>query len=138
MTVLLRDGTSSTRTPVRLRAALEIDVELMPLRMVNDRINDLSPLGPERHFREKMMWGAKEFVFRMKQQGKTLLTPEGDMLIQGPYLKHNWANHRDGVRAVARKVDEVLYPDGVTYYIIGTFLETRAHQVELLQRDEDR
>lgn len=122
--------------PVRaLRGNLTLDrdvvapvLALRPHGWINgERINDLSPLPPERHFREKMLQGARLFVdlLSKKRERFRLVTPEADLRIYGPGISRGFGKSQTpapGEMATVVRGNEEVYPEEVTMYIIGDFV----------------
>ena len=92
-----------------------------------ERINDLSPLPPETHFRAAMLRAARLFVDDLikKPERYHLETPEADMLIYGPYQHRS----HSGV-AVGFEQDEWLFPEAVDFQIVGDFVAEFGKNVE--------
>ncbi len=111
-----------------LRARLTVDTELalpvLRLRegyvIAGERINDLSPLPPERFLREKLMEGARLFVKRLAatRERYQLKTPEADMRIWGP--TQVFEAQTEG--AVTFTQDEWLNQEGLNFFIVGDFV----------------
>jgi hypothetical protein len=101
----------------------------------NERINDLSPLPPESHFRAFTLRCARKFVEEMakKRARYQLVTQEGNLVIRGPY------QHRDTVtpKPVGFQQDEILHPECLDFHITGTFLAEYGHLVEWMDDEAE-
>lgn len=83
-----------------------------------ERINDLSPLPPESHFRKAMLKAAQRFVDDLgkKRERYELTTNQADLLIYGPF------QHREASLApIGFQQDEMLFPDTLDFQIVGDF-----------------
>ncbi len=106
-----------------LRVDTELAIPVLKLRPGNqikgEKINDLSPLPPEAHFRRVMLDGARIFVQRMavRRERYHLKTPESDMRIWGPV---QWVDRSQEQGAYA--ADEWLNPEYLDFKIVGDFV----------------
>ncbi len=127
-----------------LRARLSVDTELVlpTLRLrpghviAGERVNDLSPLPPERPFREAVMAGAQLFVRRLAatRERYSLLTPEADMRVWGP--TQVFEAETDG--AVAFRRDEWMHQDQLNFFIVGDFVAEYGFLVPAVTEEETK
>ncbi len=104
-------------------------------RVLDERINDLSPLPPESHFRNFTFYCAKRFVQEMerKRERYHLHTAEGDLRIRGPFMTKDMTGtmHADGFEQ-----HELLNPESVDFHITGMFVAEYGFWVEMPNEDE--
>lgn len=133
--------------PVWLSAVFTTDSGLARRQYRRQKVNDLSPLWPESHLRQKALHFAKKFIDDMKLQGYDLLTSEADVLVSGPYrsrnlqskfgatatTKHHVARSNKQVTVlpiVGRQGAEDPFPDKEDFLIEAQFLSSRVRLVE--------
>lgn len=133
--------------PVTLHGSLTVDtgtaLPVLALRpgykIKGEMINNLSPLPPERHFREVMLGGARVFIKQMERTAERyrLKTPEAEMRIFGPFMTKGFGkSETEGMRAVAYSGDEWKWPEKIDFRIEGTFVAEFGFVTEL-PRPED-
>ena len=127
-----------------LRIEAEVAIPALKARenMViwGEKINDLSPLPPERHFRDAMMDGAKQFVAQMGRLRERyhLVTNEADLMIYGPGVDRGFGrSETDGMKVMATQEDEVKWPETFCFFIVGDFVAEFGHLVPH-DSDEER
>lgn len=128
--------------PKPIKGRITVDSELaIPVlqtrpngQILGERINDLSPLGPERHLREVLMVGAKLFVQQLarRRERYRLHTPESELRIWGPVQFLDL--HATG--AVPFALDEWLHPEALDFKIVGDFVAEYGFLVEPVTDEE--
>lgn len=122
-------------TQKRARATVETEVALPVLRarptgqLRGERINDLSPLPPESHFRAAMLKACRIFVREQAKKRSRFVptTPEADFRIYGPYQHYD---HRRSTnlgslwlpQGQGRQGDEWADPAAMDFLIIADFV----------------
>lgn len=99
-----------------------------------ETVNSLSPLPPERHFRELILLGARRFVAELAQKRERyrLITPEAELKVYGPYM------HKDREGAGSFQGAEWVHPEALDFHLVGDFVAEFGHLVPDIQPEERR
>lgn len=126
--------------PVSLECRVSVDRDVFRRQYVGVKINELTPLHPYHHFREKVMKAARMWIDDMRRQGHDLLTAESDIQVFGPYR----SIHREGSHAPTwepapgmaktfkshvRGIGESANPDSADFVMKATFITHKARPV---------